>query len=187
MSVSTILAQMSFTVPLPIAAASMFVGGALYSLWKYQKTVQIISDNQSCSVHQSYRNVQLLKVQGYLPSYPPLDPDREMESLAKNWVVRLYSRKYANLIYARILDCIDTHRFMLQSMKVDDKLPSSEHFNRNYMQNVQLYFFLIDILQLPNATRKEQFELFFADTNHLYDLYDGYFKNLTTLSYKPKT
>lgn len=187
MSFSTILEQMSFTVPLPLAAAFMFVAGALYSLWKYRKTVKTISENQSGSVNQSYRNVALLEASGYLPSYPPLDPDREMESLAQNWVVRLYSRKYANLIYARILDCIDTHRFMLKSMKVDKSLSSSEHFNRGYMQNVQLFFFLIEILQLPNTKRKEQFEAFSADTNYLYDVYDGYFKELTTLSYKTKT
>ncbi|HAS6322929.1 TPA: hypothetical protein I7235_21620 [Vibrio vulnificus] len=178
---------MSFTVPLPIAAAFMFVGGALYSLWKYRKTVKAISESKSCSIHQSYKNFLLLNAHGYLPSYPPLDPDREMESLAKNWVVRLYSRKNANLIYARILDCIDTHRFMLKSMKIDESLSSSKYFNQSYMQNVQLFFFLIEILQLPSAERKERFESFSADTKYLYDLSNGYFKDLTTLSYRPKT
>ncbi|WP_318486912.1 hypothetical protein [Photobacterium leiognathi] len=186
MSFSTILGQMSFTVPLPMAAFTMFVIGALYSIWKFRRTVKKISINQAYSVHQSYKNFILFKANGYLPSYPALDPDREMELLAKNWVVHLYSRKYAKLIYARILDCIDTHRFMLHSMKIDDKLCNSEHFNHNYMQNVQLYFFLIDILQCSNATREVEFKKFSAEPNYLYDLYDGYFKKLTTLFYQSK-
>ncbi|MFB2735123.1 hypothetical protein [Shewanella mangrovisoli] len=112
--------SVSFMIPLPIAAFIMFVGGAIYSIYTFRKVTSKIALNKGTSIHQAYRNYSLLGAVGFLPSYPPLDPDREMEGLAKNWVVKLYSRKKANLMYARILDCIDRHRFMLNSMSTSE-------------------------------------------------------------------
>ena len=178
---------MEFTVPLPFAALGVFIFGGLYTLWKFRKISKGINETKNSAIHQSYRNVQLLEAVGYLPSYPPLDPDREMESLAKNWIVHLYSRKNSNLIYARILDCIEAHRFMLHSIRVDKSLTECDHFNRGYLKNSMLYFFLIEILQLKNSERINKFDMFTRDNEYLYNIYDGHFKKLTTLSYQPKT
>jgi hypothetical protein len=186
LNVLEVIESMQFTVPLPFAALGIFILGGIYTLWKFHKISKAINSTKNSAIHQSYCNVFLREAEGYFPSYPPLDPAREMEALAKNWVVHLYSRKNANLIYARILDCIGAHRFMLHSMKTNKQLCECEHFNIGYLNNSMLYFFLIEILQLKNSERINKFQMFSDRNEYLYDRYNGHFKELTTLSYKPK-
>ena len=181
------MGSINFTLPLPIAAVLMFIASSIYAIYNFKTVIARIKAKSGTSINQAYKNCIFLETVGYLPSYSPLDPEREMEKLAKNLVVNLYSRKNAKLIYARILDCLEKHRFMLNSMSISDEIRKDPHFNRNFLTNVKMYFFLIDILHLKNKERSAAFEHFSRDNNYLYDDRDGYFKNFTTINFKPET
>jgi len=173
------LNNIQFNIPLPIAALLVFICGTIYTLWKFHQIVKSINLNKADSVHQAYRNFKLPNGR----NYASLDPEREMERLATNWVVRLYSRKNANLIYARILDCIEKNRFMINSMTIDETISKNLSFKSSYLNNIKLYFFLIDILQLNNRDRIEAFNKFKGNSFFIYDNENGYFKEYTTLAY----
>lgn len=176
---------MQFTTPLPIAAALTFVLGGIYKVYKFKQVTKKISSSKADVIHQAYRNYLLLKAIGHNPRYISLDPDGEMESLSKNLVVKLYSRKNANLIYARIQDCLAKNRFMLNNIAINENLYQSKYFNVNYLNNTLLYFFFIDILQLENKEREVEFDKFSENINYLYDPENGYFRQYTTLNYVP--
>ena len=174
---------MQFTTPLPIAAVLTFVFGGMYKVYKFKQVTKKISASKADVIHQAYRNYLLLKAVGHKHTYNSLDPDGEMESLSKNLVVKLYSRKNANLIYARIQDCLAKNRFMLNNIAINENLYKSKYFTVNYLNNTLLYFFFIDILQLGNKEREIEFDKFSENINYLYDSENGYFKQYTTLDY----
>ena len=181
------MGSISFTLPLPIAAVLMFIASSIYSIYTFKTVIARVDAKKGKSINQAYKNCIFLEAHGYLPSYSPLDPGREMESLSKNWIIKIYSRKNAKLIYARILDCLEKHRFMLNSMSISDEIRKDLYFNRSFLNNVKLYFFLIDILQLKNNARSEEFARFASENDYLYDDSHGYFKHFTTISYNPET
>lgn len=146
-----------------------------------------INKSKAKAINQAYKNYFLSDSEFHQPSYFPIDPDKEMEKLSRNWIVKLYSRKNANLIYARIEECIEIHRFLLNSTLIDESLTSNKHFNVNFLNNSILYFFLVDILQKRNKEREIEFKKFEEDNRYIYCRDEGYFKDFTTVSYQPKT
>ncbi len=174
-----------FTAPLPIAAFFTVIGGAIYTLFKFRRVVKSVNELKGEAINQAYKNYFLCESTGHQAIYPSLDPDKEMEKLCKSWVVRLYSRKHANLLYSRIEDCLDKRKFLLNSTSLDESLTISKYFNVNYLNNLILYFFLVDLLQKSNSERIKEFERFDSDNSYIYCRYDGYFKEYTTISYKP--
>lgn len=177
--------DIQLTAPLPIAALLTAVGGAFYTLFKFREVVKSVNKFKGEAINQAYKNYFLSESTEYQAIYPSLDPDKEMEKLCKSWVVRLYSRKHANLLYSRIEDCLDKRKFLLNSTSIDKSLTTSKYFNENYLNNLILYFFLVDLLQKSNSDRVKEFERFDSDNNYIYCLYDGYFKEYTTISYQP--
>ena len=181
------LDSIQFTAPLPIVAALTAIGGAIYTVWKFRNVVKQINEVKGKAIHQAYNNYFRADSESYQPSYFPIDPDKEMERLSNSLIVKLYSRKNANLIYARITECIEKHRFLLNSSSIDESLTSNKHFNVNFLNNSILYFFLVDILQKSNSERIKEFKKFDEDNSYIYCRYDGYFKKFTTISYQPET
>ena len=178
------LDSIQFTTPLPIFTVLITIGGAIYTVFNFRKAVKKINKFKANAINKAYKNYLYSGSELYQPSYLPIDPDKEMENLCNNFIVKLYSRKNASLIYARIAECIEKHRFLLNSTLIDETLTSNKHFNVNFLNNSMLYFFLVDILQKNNAERIKEFKKFDENNRYIYCRESGYFKNFTTLSYQ---
>jgi hypothetical protein len=176
--------DIQFNIPLPIVALITFIAGGIYKIWKLRYVAKAINMHQGKTINESYKNVFLIDAEGFLPKYLPLDPDREMEDLSRNILVRLYSGKSSISIYSRILDCVESHRAMLLQYSVNESLRTCKHYNDSYFKNVLLYFFLIELLTMKKEIRTEKFSKFKKDTQFLYDNTDGYFKKYTTISFQ---
>ncbi|HFG1959406.1 TPA: hypothetical protein ACGF6D_003533, partial [Vibrio cholerae] len=173
------------TAPLPIATIITVLGGAIYTIFKFRRVIKSINEHKGKAISQAFKNFHLCETELHQAIYPPLDPDKEMESLCKSWIVRVYSGKHANLLYSRVEDCLCTHKFLLNSAIVDESLNKRKYFNKSYLNNLILYFFLVDLLQKNNDDRIKELELFDSDKNYIYCPTNGYFKEYTTISYQP--
>ncbi|PMN90426.1 hypothetical protein [Enterovibrio norvegicus] len=173
-----------FTVPLPVVAFALAVAGWIYKIYIFKVTIRDINKIKRNSIRLAYENYLFCEANNYMPKYSVLDPEKEMEKLCKHWVIRLYTLKNASLIYSRIEDCIEKRDFLLNHSLLDKELTGSKYFNLNYYNNLILYFFLIDLLQMSYKDRIIEFTKFDNDNSYLYCRENGYFKDYLSLNNK---
>lgn len=183
MDILNILGGINMTIPLPISMIFIWIAGAIYTNYQRNKLINRISKYKNDNIYESYLNCLPIGTKREL-IYCKLDPTREMKMLSENWIVKFTSSKHSRLIYARILDCIETHNFMINNLNINSALGMTYEYNKVFFQNTLLFYFLIELLQLPKKESLKHFESFSNNTSYLYDTSVGYFKDVTTLSYK---
>ncbi len=151
-----------------------------YVVFKQKYLIKKIKKNKLSILNQAKKNINNQKVGSYFPLYPALDPEGDITGLVKSKLVNLCSCKFNNLIYKRILCCIDDHHTLMYSA-FDDKTSSTSMFKSDYLNNVKMYFFLIDLIQMTTKDRIYTFNEIKEIDSSLYENCQFYLKNYTQL------
>ena len=151
-----------------------------YVVLKSKYLIQKIERNKLSILNQAKKNVDIQGLDSHFHLYPALDPEGDITGLTKSKLVNLCSCKFTNLIYKRIFDCVEDHDALMRRA-FDDRLSSTYEFKCDYLNNVRMYFFLIDLIQMTTRERIDKFnEIKDIDTS-LYDNCQFYLKRYTQL------
>ncbi len=174
---------MEYKIVVPSFIILVTIIVVLFKLIRFFLCVKGIQKKQASDINNYYKGYYLSEDLINKVNLPNLDPAGFIQLFVSKKIIRIVFWGNIPIILQRIEECIDRYKEMVEKIRIDQSLSKDKIFMLTFFNNTLLYHFMIELLVLNRGDRNDLFNKFSKNKNFLYDLYDGYFKAYSTISY----